>query len=417
MKFNQWTLGLAAVGAVSLASAARADEKMAQVQTALSNTTISGYVDTAISWRPNTDRRPDTGNGGVGNVPAYSFAKNDGFSLNAIDIAIDHPLDESPWAAGYHVELMAGPDAVPANNQVPYGAGSSALQLGFAGLRQAYVALRTPLGNSGIDWKLGLWDTIIGYESTSTPLDPNYTRSYGYSIEPTTHSGLIGTYKVNDMFSMTLGVANSWFSDEPGWPNNPAALNSGSAYESQRAYLGAVAFTAPESWGWLKGGTFNAGVVHNVGSTTSGTKNTRTSWYLGSTIPTPITALKVGGAFDLQSVKNGSGGSGSDYIWVAGLYAAYQINDKASLNFRGEYVKDGGNTLVGNVVFDSNSYNSDAEEFTATLQYNLWANVISRLEFRWDHVEHGVAFGSAAGSGNVNRNNDFLLALNVIYQF
>jgi len=30
---------------VSLASAARADEKMSAVQTALSNTTLSGYVD------------------------------------------------------------------------------------------------------------------------------------------------------------------------------------------------------------------------------------------------------------------------------------------------------------------------------------------------------------------------------------
>ena len=47
MKFNKWTLGLAAVGVVSLASAACADEKMSQVQTALSNTTLSGYVDTA----------------------------------------------------------------------------------------------------------------------------------------------------------------------------------------------------------------------------------------------------------------------------------------------------------------------------------------------------------------------------------
>ena len=52
MKFNKWTLGLAAVGAVSLASAARADEKMSQLQTALSDTTISGYVDTAATWRP-----------------------------------------------------------------------------------------------------------------------------------------------------------------------------------------------------------------------------------------------------------------------------------------------------------------------------------------------------------------------------
>src|SRR5882672_6408166 len=49
MKFNKWTLGLAAVGVVSLASAARADEKMSQVQTALSNTTLSGYVDVAAS--------------------------------------------------------------------------------------------------------------------------------------------------------------------------------------------------------------------------------------------------------------------------------------------------------------------------------------------------------------------------------
>ncbi len=45
MKFNKWTLGLAAVGVVSLTSAARADEsKISQVQTALSDTTISGYA-------------------------------------------------------------------------------------------------------------------------------------------------------------------------------------------------------------------------------------------------------------------------------------------------------------------------------------------------------------------------------------
>ena len=33
-------------------------------------------------------------------------------------------------------------------------------------IRQAYMTLRTPVGN-GIDWKVGVWDTIIGYESTS----------------------------------------------------------------------------------------------------------------------------------------------------------------------------------------------------------------------------------------------------------
>jgi hypothetical protein len=43
------------------------------------------------------------------------------------------------------------------------------------------------------------------------------------------------------------------------------------------------------------------------------------------------------------------------------------------------------------------------------------------VEFRWDHVEHGASagvgnFGSNA-AGNAFRNNDFLLALNLIYQF
>ena len=50
MKFNQWTLGLAALGVVSLASAAKAEEKMNAVQAALSSTTISGYVDTSVEW-------------------------------------------------------------------------------------------------------------------------------------------------------------------------------------------------------------------------------------------------------------------------------------------------------------------------------------------------------------------------------
>src|SRR5208282_1746848 len=64
MKFNKWTLGLAAVGAVSMASAVRADEpKLVPLTTALSSTVISGYVDVAAQY--------DMGNYGPGaGVPA-----------------------------------------------------------------------------------------------------------------------------------------------------------------------------------------------------------------------------------------------------------------------------------------------------------------------------------------------------------
>ena len=57
---------------------------------------------------------------------------------------------------------------------------------------------------------------------------------------------------------------------------------------------------------------------------------------------------------------------------------------------------------------------------TATLQYDLWKNVISRLEFRWDHAADGnEAFGGNGSLGTVapTKKNEYLIAANVIYKF
>ena len=418
MKFNKWTVGLAAVGVVSLASAARADEKMSSVQTALSNTTLSGYVDTAATWRPGTDSGP---NAIFPNVPAYSFAKNDGFSLNAVDIALDKPEDESPWAAGYHVELMIGPDSIPLGNAAIGGVSIGGIGggAGLTSLRQAYVTLRTPVGN-GIDWKVGVFDTIIGYESTSDPLDPNYTRSYGYSIEPTTHTGVLATYKVNDMITVSAGIANTWNADTIVAGGEPKfGLNNTAQFESQKTYMGSIAFTAPDSAGFMKGATLTVGAINGVDSLANGA-GSMTSFYTGLTVPTPVSALKVGAAFDFFDLHNGGvpGNSSDDSTWVAGLYGSFQATDKLSLNMRAEYLSSAGSGLYdANFTGTVNGGSNSAEEFTATAQYNLWANVISRVEFRWDHAEHGDFFGYNSATGNPNKGNDFLLALNLIYQF
>src|SRR5437870_1170710 len=142
MKFNKWTVGLAAVGVVSLASAARAEEKVSTVMTALSSTTLSGYVDTSAQW-----------NFGTGNarLPDYKFggsSKADGFNLNVVQIRLEKPLDEAEWAAGYRVDLWAGPDANTLGTQSVSHEDRISADLA---IRQAYVALRMPVGN-GIDW-------------------------------------------------------------------------------------------------------------------------------------------------------------------------------------------------------------------------------------------------------------------------
>jgi hypothetical protein len=415
MKFNKWTLGLAAVGVVSLASAARADEKMSQVQTALSNTTLSGYVDTSAMWNTGTQAGATTGTPVGGQLPPYTpgLTHGDGFNLNSVDIALDKPLDATAWAAGYHAELMFGQDSV--GEQI-----SSSGQT--ATIRNAYVVLSTPIADTSISWKMGVWDSPIGYESSSRPTNPNFTTSYGWFVEPTTFTGILGTYKVNDALTFQAGFANA----SPGNASNGNFPGTSTVpYETQKAYMGTVALTAPDSWGWMKGATLNAGFIiadnGSAGSTGfSGTGRGATWMYVGGMIPTPVQALKFGAAFDYVDFHNGgvTGNPSDDSIWVFGGYGTYQFNDKLSLNLRVENYSATSSSVL--TTTPSGGFvpaaGHNAQELTATLQYQLWQNVVSRLELRWDKAYAKAWDNSQTTVGPVHK-NEFLLAVNVAYQF
>src|ERR1035437_572880 len=200
MKFNKWTVALAALGVVSLSSAAKAEEKASPVMTALSSTTISGYVDTSAEWNPGT---------GTANLPPYksnSANKAGGFNLDVVQLTISKPLDESDWAAGYRTDLWFGPDANTLGTTSTRMTGINGSD--FA-IRQAYVALRAPVG-TGLDFKMGVFDSIIGYESVEAGNNPNFTRSYGHSIEPQPETGLLASYRFCDCFSASVGVADTF---------------------------------------------------------------------------------------------------------------------------------------------------------------------------------------------------------------
>src|SRR5271157_164487 len=147
MKFNKWTVALAAVGVVSLASVAKAEEKPSAVSTALSSTTIGGYVDTSAQWNFGTGNQ---------NPAPYKFnspSKADGFNLDVVQLTLEKALEPEGWAAGYHVDLWFGPDANVLGTQSTFAKVSD-----FA-IRQAYVSLNTPVGN-GLNWKVGVFDTV-----------------------------------------------------------------------------------------------------------------------------------------------------------------------------------------------------------------------------------------------------------------
>jgi hypothetical protein len=408
MKFNKWTLGLAAVGAVSLTSVAQAEEKMNVLQTAMTSTTISGYVDTSIQVNP--------GPGNPGLTPGYAFggpSKANGFNLNVVQLSIAKALDESEWASGYRADLWFGPDANSLATTSVIGGNTSDLAI-----RQAYVALRTPVGN-GIDWKIGTFDGIIGYESTTSGANPNMSRSYGYSIEPTTQTGLLGTYRFSDAISASFAVANTVGPAINQRAGNTPVGATAPDQSSWKAYTGSIALTAPSDWGWLAGSTLYSGFISGFdassGNATTGAGNgARNNYYIGATVATPVAGLKAGAAIDYAHIRGGTvagitpnpTGTFNPQVnnqYAYSLYASYQATEKMSLHGRAEWYRQQGQAV---------NADNNVTGLTGTLQYDLWQNVLSRLEVRWDYADK-AAYGTA---GDL-MHNAFMIAANVIYNF
>jgi len=415
MTMNKWTVALAATGLVSLASVVSAEEKSSPVLTSVAATTISGYVDTSAQW--------NLGSGNA-NVPPYRFnnsAKADGFNLDVVQLRIEKPLDESEWAAGYRVDLWAGPDANALNTQSTFSTGK-----GDFAIRQAYVALRMPIGN-GLDWKIGVFDSIVGYESVESPNNPNYTRSYGHTIEPQTHTGVLATYRFSQMVSASAGVANTVgpaINSRAFAPVQPAGDNAYS--ESYKTYMGSIAVTAPDSLGFLAGSTVYGGVVNGFNNSILGTGFAAPSLnaYIGSTVATPVTGLRVGLAWDLLNVNTTPHSTFSPIVpgnkveadvWTLAAYASYQATEKLSLHGRFEYATGDIDKLTPVGGFSLPRQDDSLYAVTATAQYDIWRNVVSRLEFRWDHIEHLNAFGGT--TGGPTGDNALMIAANLVYKF
>jgi len=418
---NPWTSALVAAGVISAAAVLQAEEAQNPVMTALSSTTISGYVDTSAIWKMG----PDTG---TAQLPGRSFDgadKQNQFNLNVVELNIGRPVDEGvSWGAGYNVSLLFGPDANTFGTNSSLGDDNDS---DFA-IKNAYVALRAPVGN-GLDFKVGVWDTIVGYEVFEAGNNPNYSRSYGYYLEPYTHTGVLASYQVSDVLTIQGGIAD-----------DATRIN----YHSSRGkftYMGGLTLTAPDSMGFLSGAQLSGGVISQGRKGMPNAYN----YYVGLTAPTPIEQVSVGAAFDYYGTSEYSNDT-TEYGYSLAGYVVCQATEKMKLAGRVEWAKTGDALFAGRTVEDriqqlTGDNDSDSascykegrssdiagligetgiepvasveQEFlatTVTLDYSLWANVISRAEFRWDHDLNGAQ--SIAGMKNA-----YSLALNVIYNF
>jgi hypothetical protein len=347
-------------------------------------------------------------------------AKADGFNLNLVNVTLSHPAGDG-WSAGYNATLLMGPDAVGYNTSQFSNTGVTSANSDF-GLKDAYVDLHVPICNGG-DVKLGTFTEPLGYEVYETGNNPNYTRSYGYEVEPTALTGVMGTYQICGNLSASGGVANTWSAGINSRGNPPRA-------ESYKTYFGYLAYSFPTNTGFLSGSTVSGGVINGWDAFNAVVK---TSYYVGGTIATPINNLKVGAAFDYVTLGPNTLGwdyatatavaEDAGYQYVIGLYASFQATEKLSLYARGEYFKQSSYLQFTSVNPSYSGMANGAFELTGTVQYDLWKNVLARVEFRWDHAEHNDPYGGTAGSadGTVapdgNKSDEYLLAANLIYKF
>jgi len=402
MKLNKWTLGLAALGVVSLASVVQAEEKANPVLTALSSTTISGYVDTSVIWKIGRGNNGALDGIGYNVKQANGSSKMDGFNLNVVGLTIERPMDETEWAAGYKVDLLFGPDAdVYGTHDNLFGLNNNQ----FA-IKQAYVALRAPLGN-GLNFKIGAYDNPLKYEAFESYKNPNYSHSYGYMISPNTFTGVEASYRFTDWMAMFGGVA-----DSIGDRINARGSHAGVIPENVKTYYGGITLTATSDLGFLEGSTLTAGAYDGLSPDGTATTRDTTGIFVGGTMNTPIKGLAVGGSWDYRIQRddvNGQRGHLDDYDVAA--YLVYSGIEKLKLSVRGDYYNSGWESW-----YVTNTGDNKLVAVTTTADYQLWQNVVTRLEFRWDHdlTDH-APFGYPNPSAGDD--NSFTLALNVIYRF
>jgi len=190
--------------------------------------------------------------------------------------------------------------------------------------------------------------------------------------------------------------------------------------------MGSLALTAPDCWGFLSGSTFYCGAVngYNNSALGSGVGLKQLNVYGGTTLATPIKELRVGAAFDWVDFDSTATLTGpalaapataavEAQAWTLAGYASFQATEKLSFHVRGEYIEA---RLFSPTVGAGVPDHSAILAATGTVQYDLWKNVVTRAEFRWDRSVAGPRLFGGSGAFP-DDHNAYMLAANIIYKF
>ncbi len=348
----------------------------AELRTKLDSTELSGYVSAAYQWHLG-DRSHVT-------RPLGGNDRSDRFALDVVSLTLARKLEDWPLDFGYAIQFWLGPDGV--------ALGSSPAS-DFT-VKQARVDIKLPLADQ-FKLRMGVFDTFIGYEAADRPLNAHYTHSWGWAVEPTQHTGLMAQYD----FSLIPGESLLRLQALAANSRDPL-INAASSSRSGRKTWGlGITLSAPELFETLRQATVSFAYLNgydkdNDNNTANNTaRHERQNFYAAASFR-PRERLTVAATLDVLK----EAGRGNDST-VVGLYALQELSQTLSLALRGERVADGTGLSLG--------AESDAWDITTTLSHRLSENLLSRLEYRWTHLDD---------PGSVRRDSHGVF-VNVVYSF
>ena len=441
------------------------DQGINYVETAQKGITLSGYVDTSYTYQfagageyGSSGMNPSTGPANT-HAPLRQFdTTNNDFNINAVKIALEKALpDKNEWAAGFRIDTIYGEDAKFLGDTALNFGNLKGNAAGTAGtvndsglaLEQALVKFRIPVGN-GLDIYAGKFVTFLGYEVIESPANLNFSRGLLFTnLIPLTHTGVYADYKFNSILEAKLGIVDGWNNSTSSSVGNGAAGGAGTAGSSDsstfgKAITGQLNINAPggnanitqsfiyspQGEPGVVGQDDGTVVVYDIWGNWNPTFVKDNALLLGFNLdfgydsdsgePTGA-GVAANNSFGLP-VAAGTPTSDSNTWWGGALYAQYKFTKVFSLAGRFEYIhtdaalfpKFGGNlggasaNAAGTALVETPSQDDFA--YTLTASFNMWDNLLTRVEYRIDDDS-----GSSTPNGRHQINNE--ISLNAVYSF
>jgi hypothetical protein len=324
-----------------------------------------GWLQSSVTYNGNSN--PDKFNG-----PVTFGDRSSELQVNQLYLFLQKAVNTSgdEWDWGGRFDIMYGTDSiftqaygVPATdprtgrllNRGHWDLHLTSFDDRFYGLAlpQAYGELNIPVGN-GLNIKAGHFYTPIGYEVVTAPDNFFFTKPYTFQYgEPFTHTGILGTYTINDNWSAMAGAVTG--SATGGWDGN---------WDQQ---LG--------NWDFIGGGTwtsddknYSLNLTSTAGAQSEHSSNTWALYslvgkanFLDNTLHYIIQHDHGFANNVITSNTSRNGGKNEDARWYGiNQYLLYDIAEDWGVGLRTEWFRDNNGFRVAGPARCSASLNADA---------------------------------------------------------